>query len=70
MTEEKSEKRLSGFGETFRRYRKSKLAMAGLIVFTIILFFAVGAGLFGTYKESITQHIMEKLQSLLGKFGF
>ncbi|MBR6704224.1 MAG: ABC transporter permease [Lachnospiraceae bacterium] len=70
MTEEKSEKRLSGFGETFRRYRKSKLAMAGLIVFTIILFFAVGAGLFGTYKESITQHIMEKLQSPSSKHWF
>ena len=52
MTEEKSEKRLSGFGETFRRYRKSKLAMAGLIVFTIILFFAVGRGFSGPTRKA------------------
>lgn len=49
--------------ETFRRFCKSKLAVIGLIIFLIILFFAIFAGLFGTYQQSVTQNVMQKLKA-------
>ncbi|MBR0138821.1 MAG: ABC transporter permease [Firmicutes bacterium] len=49
------------FKEVVRRYKKSRLAMAGLIIFTFILIMAIAAPAFGSYQESITQHIKEKL---------
>ena len=53
-------KRNSQMKEIARRFFKSKLATFGFILFMIVVFFAVFAGLFGTYEESITQNIMEK----------
>ena len=53
-------KRNSQMKEIARRFFKSKLATFGFILFLIVVFFAVFAGLFGTYEESITQNIMEK----------
>ena len=47
--------------EVVRRYKKSKLAMAGLIIFIFILIMAICAPAFGSYQESITQHIKAKL---------
>ena len=55
--------RQSYLKETIRRYKKSKLAMIGLLIFVIIVLFAAFAGLFGTYEDSITQNIMHKLQT-------
>ncbi len=52
----------SQFKEIVRRFFKSKLAVFGLILFTVILFFAIFAGLFGTYQQSIDQNILQKLQ--------
>ena len=48
--------------EVVRRYMKSKLAVTGLVIFLIILFLAVFAGLFGSYESSVSQNVMEKLQ--------
>ena len=50
------------FHEVIRRFKKNKLAMFGLFLFLIILFFAVFAGLFGSEKDSITQNIMNMNQ--------
>lgn len=55
-------KNKSQFREIVRRFFKSKLATLGVILFTIVLFFAIFANLFGSYEDSITQNIMEKLQ--------
>ena len=52
----------SQFKEILRRFFKSKLAVFGLILFVIILFFAIFAGLFGSYEQSIEQNILQKLQ--------
>lgn len=49
--------------EIIRRFKKSKLAVLGFCIFVIILFFAVCAGLFGSYEESIAQNVMQKLRS-------
>ncbi len=52
----------SQFKEILRRFFKSKLAVFGLILFVIILFFSIFAGLFGSYEQSIEQNILQKLQ--------
>ena len=55
-------KRTSRFKEVVRRYKKSKLAVIGFVVFMIILLLAVFAGAFGTYEESVTMNVINKLQ--------
>jgi peptide/nickel transport system permease protein len=55
-------KKNSQFKEIVRRFFKNKLATLGFIMFLVVLFFALFAGLFGTYEESITQNIMQKLK--------
>lgn len=62
LAEEPRVKRQSQLKETVRRYKKSKLAVTGLAIFLVILFFAVFAGIFGSYTDSITQSVMKKLQ--------
>jgi peptide/nickel transport system permease protein len=59
---EAKEKKNSQFKEIVRRFFKNKLATLGFIMFLVVLFFALFAGLFGTYEESITQNIMQKLK--------
>lgn len=56
-------KRTSRFKEVVRRYKKSKLAVIGFIVFMIILLLAVFAGAFGTYEESVTMDVINKLKA-------
>ena len=48
--------------DILERFFNNKSAVVGLILFLIILFFACGAGLFGTYEECVTTNIMEKNQ--------
>ena len=55
-------KKNSQFKEIARRFFKNKLATLGFILFLIVLFFAIFAGMFGTYEESITQNVMQKLK--------
>ncbi len=63
-------KKQSQFKEIWRRFKKNRSAMFGLIVFCIILLLIVCAPLFGSYKESITLNIMEKLQPPSAKHIF
>jgi len=55
-------KKNSQLKEIARRFFKNKLATLGFIMFLVVLFFAIFAGLFGTYEESITQNVMQKLK--------
>ena len=55
-------KRNSQLKEVVRRYKKSKLAVLGFGLFIIIFLMAIFAGVFGSYEESITQNVMQKLQ--------
>ena len=55
-------KKNSQFKEIARRFFKNKLATLGFVLFLIVLFFAIFAGMFGTYEESITQNVMQKLK--------
>ena len=55
-------KKNSQFKEIARRFFKNKLATLGFIMFLVVLFFAIFAGMFGTYEESITQNVMQKLK--------
>ena len=61
MAEAKAKKN-SQLKEIARRFFKNKLATLGFIMFLVVLFFAIFSGLFGTYEESITQNIMQKLK--------
>ena len=64
MTEKREKtRRNSQLKEIARRFFKSKLATLGVILFAIILFFAIFANFFGSYEDSITQNISEKFQA-------
>lgn len=56
-------KKASQFREVVRRFRKNKLAMLGFCIFLVIAFFAIFAGLFGSYEDCTTQVIRDKLQA-------
>ena len=56
-------KKNSQLKEIARRFFKSKLATLGVILFAVILFFAIFANVFGSYEDSITQNISEKFQA-------
>ena len=56
-------KRKSQVIETAKRYMKNKLAVLGLLIFLVILFFALFAGKFGTYEESVAIDIVTKLKT-------
>lgn len=56
-------KKQSQWKETWRRLRKNKSAMAGLIVIILICLIAIFADVIADYElDAITQHIPEKLQ--------
>ena len=63
-------KKQSQFKEIWRRFKKNRSAMFGLIVFCIILLLIICAPLFGSYKECISLNIMEKLQPPSAKHIF
>ena len=48
--------------EVWRRFKKNKLAMVGLIMFMIILLVAIFAEQIVPYKEAITMHASDRLQ--------
>lgn len=69
---DKKKPRKSGFSEVWRRYKKSKLAMLGLIMLCTILFFTLFANLIADYEENaINQNTSIRLQapSLAHWFG-
>ena len=54
----------SQFVSICRRFRKNKLAMAGLLVFMVIVFFAVFANVFADYEaDCVNQNLFERFQS-------
>ena len=59
----KAKPRKSGFAEVWRRYKKSKLALLGLGLLCVILFFTVFANLIVDYEEmAINQNTSIRLQ--------
>lgn len=55
-------KRRSMFASICLRFRKNKMAMVGLAIFLLILFFAIFAGLFVDYEEDVvTQNVRDRL---------
>ncbi len=64
-------RRKTGLSEVWRRYRKSKLALFGLAVLCIILFFAVFANLIVDYEQmAINQNTSIRLQDPSAKHWF
>lgn len=53
----------SRFLDIASRYARNKRALICLLIMLVILFLATFAGLFGTYEESVTVDIMNKLQT-------
>lgn len=63
MDNTKRPRRKSGLAEVWRRYRKSKLAVLGLAILCVILFFAVFANFIADYEDrAINQNTSERLQ--------
>ena len=58
----KTTKKKSQFGEIWHRFKKSKAAFAGLIIFCIILLVVILADVIVDYDVSITQNIPARLQ--------
>jgi peptide/nickel transport system permease protein len=64
MAREIKPRKKSGLAEVWRRYKKSKLAVLGLAILCIILFFAVFANFIADYEDrAINQNTSERLQS-------
>lgn len=61
--EVKAVRKNSQFKEVVRRYKKSKLAVTGFVIFAMILLLATFAGIFGSYDESVSMNVVDKLQS-------
>lgn len=55
-----SEKRRGRFASVTKRFVKNKLAVFGLILLVILVFFAVGAGLFVDYQGDAINHDMSE----------
>ncbi len=53
------EKKKSRFSSVMRRYMKNKLAVFGLILLVVLVFFAIGAGLFVDYETDAVHHNMK-----------
>lgn len=62
MSKKDSQKRSSQFAEIWRRFRKNKAAMAGLMILAIILFFAFFADFIVPYTKCIDQNGAERLK--------
>lgn len=63
MNDQNKPRRRSQFGSICLRYSRNKMAMLGLIIFLIVLFFAIFAGLFADYDaEAIKQNIPDRYQ--------
>jgi len=57
-------KHRSQFGSICLRYSKNKMAMLGLIIFLIVMFFAIFAGWFADYDaDAIKQNVFQRYQS-------
>ena len=59
----KKYKKNSQAKEIWRRYRKSKTAMLGLVILTIIILIAIFANVIVPYSKAVTQDIPHRLQS-------
>lgn len=71
MGEMKNKKRKHGqFLDILKRFLNNKSAVVGLIIFAVIVFFAVFAGLFGSYEECITTNVMMKNKVPSAEFWF
>lgn len=62
MSKKDSQKRSSQFAEIWRRFRKNKAAMAGLMILAMILFFAFFADFIVPYTKCIDQNGAERLK--------
>lgn len=60
----------SKLAETWRRFRKSKLAMVGLITITIVLLFSVFAGVITDYQKDALRHNYDNLYQAPSKDHF
>lgn len=56
--------------EIWRRFKKNKLAVFGLTVMLILLFFSLTAGLWVPYKTAITMNIRDKLLPPSSEYWF
>jgi len=52
----------SGFGETWRRIKKNKAAMFGLVVITLFALISISANLISPYDAAIKQNAKVRLQ--------
>lgn len=62
FSKKKWRKRSKRFAEIWRRFKKNKAAMAGLVIVAVFVLIAVFADLIMPYDQVIRQHVMEKRQ--------
>ena len=63
-------KRNSQIKEIWRRYKKSKIAMLGLVLLIFVLAIAIFADIIVPYEEAITQDPANRLQGPSGEHWF
>lgn len=60
----RKQKRKSQLGSICLRYSKNKMAMLGLVLFLLVVFLAVFAGVFANYEmDAIKQNVLERYQA-------
>jgi len=77
MTEEKKEKQVflqlkkqSQFKEVWRRFKKNRLALFGLIVIVAMILVAAFADLIRPYETAVTMNVMQRLANPSSTFWF
>ena len=63
-------KKPSQLKEVWRRMKKNRAAMIGLVIFSIILFFALFADQIRPYNSALTQNIRNRLQTPSREYPF
>lgn len=66
----KKYRKKSRFRETLRRMKKNKIAMVGLVVFTVIVIVTIFAGVIVPYENSLEQDISVRLEPPSGEHWF
>ncbi len=61
--EKSKQKRGTMLRSVWFRFKKNRLAMAGLIILVLLFVLAIGVSLFGDYSKAIDMNVMDKLKT-------
>lgn len=63
-------KKANQYAEIWKRFKRNKMAVVGLVIFAVIIFSAIFADLIVPYDKAITQNITDRLQGISAQHWF